>query len=134
MVRLRVDEADLVGHAELGDQLVDAVHLGGALGAAGPADHHERGVGPAERGQGPHRDVEALERLDAADEQEHRAVAEVEVAPARRGRPARSPGEKKAWSTPGGTSSMRVGIGAVEPHELVGLGDARRRGWRRSSR
>ena len=101
------DHADLVGDAELGDQLVDPLDLRGALGAAGPADHHEPGVGPAERGEGPDRDVEALERLDAADEQEHRAVAEVEVVQRGAGAVAGRPAEKKAWSTPGGTSSMR---------------------------
>ena len=43
-----------------------------ALVAARSADDEELGIGTAERGEGPHRHVGALERLDATDEQQHR--------------------------------------------------------------
>ena len=58
--------------AELVDELVGAVDLAVALGAARPADDQQQRVGPAELGERPDRHVGTLQRLDAPDEQQHR--------------------------------------------------------------
>ena len=121
----RRDHADLVAHAELGDELVDAVDLGGAVGAAGAADHDEPGVGPAQRGERADRDVEALERLDATDEEEHRAVAEVEVVE-RGARTVAWAGREEGVVDAGRHELDPAAVGAVEALELVGLGVAGR--------
>ena len=94
-----------------------------ALAAAGPADHDQRGVGPAKRGEGAHRDVEALERLDATDEEQHRTVAEREVG---EGAPGPGPvaGREEGVVDAGRHDLDARRVGAVEPHELVGLGRA----------
>jgi hypothetical protein len=63
------------------------------------------GVVAVELGERPHRDVEALERLDAADEQQHRVVAEAE---GRAGAGAVA-GREEGVVDAGGTISMRAG-------------------------
>ena len=93
----------------------------GALGAAGAADDDERGVGPAERGQRAHGDVEALQRLDAPDEQEHGAVAEVEVVQRGAGAVAGA-GREEGVVDAGRDELDAAAVGAVEALELVGLG------------
>ena len=64
------------GGVELVGQRVDRRELLLAGRAARPAHHHEGGVGPTQVGQGPHGDVEPLERLDPPDEQDDRLRAE----------------------------------------------------------
>jgi hypothetical protein len=117
--------AELVGHAQLGDELVDALHLAGAFGAARPAHHDEPRLGPVERGQRADGDVEALQRLDAADEEEHRSVTEVEVLE-RGARALPVPGGEERVVHTGRDQLDARRIGAVEPDELIGLGDAGR--------
>ena len=75
VVRLRRHEPHLVVDAELVDEPVPhAAQLGFAVGAARTADDHQLTVGIVERGEAAHREVDALQRLDAADEQEHAAA------------------------------------------------------------
>ena len=91
--------------------------------AAGPADDHEHGGRVVELGQRLDGDVEALERLDPADEQQHRPVERAQV------------GERGAGPGPVAGREERVDdarrhdldpgrVGAVEPLELGGLGRA----------
>ena len=72
------DERDAVAEAEAFDEVADPAFLGGTVDAAGAADHGQAGVGPVEFDQGPHGDVDALERLDASGEQEERSGPEAE--------------------------------------------------------
>ena len=71
----------------------------------GPPTITSAGPGVAQRGQRLHGDVDALERLDPAYEQERRPVGETQAAPGG----GRSPGEKAEWSTPAGMTSTRSG-------------------------
>ena len=119
VVRLRRDEAHAVLEPELGDQRVQRCDLGLAVGAARAADDHERGAVLVEHlGQRAHREVGALQRLDATDEQQR---------PARRGgracrrAAARSPGENTVVVDAGRDDLDALGIGAVVAHELVVL-------------
>src|SRR5205807_5947000 len=77
-VGLRRYETHTVVETEVVDQTAEPRQLGLALGPTGPADDHEHGAPVVEERQRLHRDVDAFERLDAADEQQGRAIAEPE--------------------------------------------------------
>ena len=79
-----------------------------------------------ERGERADGDVDALERLDATDEQQHRPVAEVEVG--QRGAGAGAVAGREEGVVDAGRHDLDpVGLGAVEADELRLLGQARRR-------
>ena len=80
--------------------------LGGAVGPARAADDHEPGPRVAQRGQRLHREVDALERLDPADEQQRRAGRRAAGGAGRRpGRRAR----RRRGRRPAGMTSTRRG-------------------------
>ena len=103
------------------DELVEPLELRGSVRPARPADDEQHGGRVVERGEGPHREVGALQRLDAPDEEERRTD--------RRDRARRAPtgvvpaptAENISWSTPGGTISIAIALGAVEVDELLAL-------------
>ena len=68
-------EVHPLGQAELVHQRGHLLHLGIAVEPAGPTHHDERGVRSTEGGQRPDGDIDALEGLDPADEQQHRRIA-----------------------------------------------------------
>ncbi len=74
MVGLRRHEPDLVVQAELVDEVVRPLDLDVAVGTTGTADDEQQRIATAERMEGTDRDVGALERLDAPDEQDDRRV------------------------------------------------------------
>ena len=81
VVGLGGDEAHAGPEVVLVDERVKSRELGLAVGAAGPADDHQRGGRVpvvVEMGEGSHGNVSTLQALDAADEQQHRAVAQPE--------------------------------------------------------
>ncbi len=84
----------------------------------GPPDHHQPGIAPViGRGQRAHRDVEALERLDPADEEQHRLVAQAE-------RTAGAPlvaGREERVVHAGRDELDPIGRRAVVVDEIVGL-------------
>ena len=131
VVGLRRHEADPVAEAELVDQGEQLLDLGVAVDAAGPAHDHQHGVGPVEVRRGPAR---PRRRPSAA------GCGRRTAAPGgRRGRgrwraPRRSPGAKKACSTPGRDDLDAPGRVAVEPAELAAPPRCSSRRWRRCSR
>ena len=105
VVRLRLDEADPIGDAEVVDERL------GAAASASPSTPlaPPTTTSSASRGQLGRAarigHVGRLQRLDPPDEQHDRPIGR---AARRRARaPVRSPGAKKACSTAGGTISMR---------------------------
>ena len=85
---------------------VEPRDLGRTVGAARPADDDELGVdGRAATARQRDGDVDALQRLDAPHEEQHRPVGGAARAGVRA--PARSLGENSVWSTPGGMISTR---------------------------
>ena len=74
VVRLRRHETHLVAQTQLVDERHHAVELGIALGSAGTADDQQDGIAATQRGERAHRHVGTLQRLDAANEQQHRHV------------------------------------------------------------
>jgi hypothetical protein len=123
VVGLRRREAHALAHAEIGRQLLDALDLAVAAHAAGAPHHQQDRGGVVELGQGPHGDVEALERLDAPDEQQHHRVAR-DPEPSAGGRGVGEPEEVQV--DPRRHGDHLVGPGAVEPGELPRLVVARR--------
>ena len=99
-------EADPRLEPELLDEVVRASELGLALRTARPADHEEPARGVVEPGERFDREVDALEWLDAPDEQQDGMARR---AAARAGPSAWSPGEKSVASTPCGTMTTRSG-------------------------
>ena len=116
----RVDEVQAVGDAEVAGEPAHALELGLSVGSARAADSHEHRVGVLELGEGGHRHVEALQRLDPADEEQHRVVAEAERTA---GTGAVAGREERVVDT-GWHDLDAGGIGAVEVAELFGLGGA----------
>ena len=109
---------------QLVDELVELEEGGGSLGTARAADDHERGLDPAaqQARQGLHRDVGALERLDAPDEEQQRPVGGQRQGPASL--------DVVAGGEEGVVDARRHdgdagGIGAVELDQLVELDAAR---------
>ena len=132
VVRLRGGEADAVADAQGGGELLDALDLGTAVGAAGAAHDDQDGRGIVQLGQRPDGDAQPLERLDAADEEQHRPVTWVDLRQRRarlRGRRARRRrGSPRAARSRCGPGRRRRGARAAPP---------RRRSWpgsRRSTR
>jgi hypothetical protein len=79
VVGLRRDEVDALGEAELVDERHHLLDLGVAVLTAGAADDDKGRVRAVERGEGAHGDVDALERLDPPDEQQHRLGPQAEA-------------------------------------------------------
>ena len=105
MVGLGRHHRDAMVETSIGDEIAN---LGGMIVALGPArasDDQHAGLRITQTRQRLHGDIDTLQRLDAADEEQHGLIAEAEGLTST----AREPGEKKAWSTPGGTISMRLG-------------------------
>jgi hypothetical protein len=109
-------EPDPLPQPEVGDQVVEAGQLGLALGAARPAHQQQgRGVGPlGQGGEGPHGDTGPLEGLDAAHEEQHRALAQAQEGP---GLPLVAGGEEVVVDA-GGHDLDALGDGAVQPFQL----------------
>ncbi len=74
VVGLRLDEADPIVQTQFVDQGVRPHGLDVTFEPARPTDDHELGTRIAERGERPDRNVGALERLDAPDEQQQRTI------------------------------------------------------------
>src|SRR5207245_5895229 len=79
MMRLWIDEAHPRPEPELYDEVAYPLELRRAVGPAGAADHEQDGVLLVERGQRAYRHFEALQRLDAADEEQDRALGRSEA-------------------------------------------------------
>ncbi len=126
MVGLGRDEPDLVGQPVGVDQSPDAGELGPAVVTARAADDDEQGVGPAagDLGEGTDGDVEALEGLDAPDEQQDGAAGLQTEGGAGA---ALVTGREEGVQHPRGDDLDPGGVGAVVSDEVVGLGRARRR-------
>ena len=93
-------------------------------GPLGPPTTTSCACWPTQLGQRADGDVETLERLDAADEQQHRRS--VEPVPERRAGPEAVAGREEGVDHAGRDDLDAVGRRAVERHELLRLGRARR--------
>ena len=93
---------------------MDAGELRFAVGAARAADDHERDRRVVERGEAADREADALERLDATDEQDHAPTVEPEAVP-RRGAIA---GREHRVVDAGRDDLDAIGVGVVERREL----------------
>ena len=128
VVRLRRHEPHLVAEAELVDQRVQLRHLLVAVRAARAADDHQQRIRSVQLGQGAHRHVRALQRLDPPDEQQDGDVErQVEGAPG----PAAITRREERVLDPRGDHLDPAGGVAVQPAELallLGAADADRVG------
>ena len=89
IVPLRLDPTNLACHVELVGQPAHALRLRLAGGSARAADDDERHRRISERGDAADREIDALQRLDSSDEQQHAASSSM---PSRRRAASRSPG------------------------------------------
>ena len=126
LVGLGVDEVDVLAHAAGVGRVVQPLQRLLPVRPAGPADDHQPVGLPAvleQLGQRLDRHVGALERLDAADEEQQAAVEGEAEGAAGLGPVARA--EERVVDA-GRHDADAPGVAAVERHDLVGLDGARR--------
>ena len=104
----RAVELDPAEHAENAGPLAQDRQLLLTLGTGGTADDQEGGFGMEvlDSGKCLEQDIDPFERLDASDEEDHRARPKTQPAV---GPIAAIPGRKTRWSTPGGEVHRRFG-------------------------
>ena len=77
-MRLGFHEAHLLSHAQFVDQAHDSPNFRTSFQPTRAADHQEQGIRATQFGERTHRDIDALERLDPAHEQEHGTARQAE--------------------------------------------------------